>query len=200
LNNNNLLPVLHLADKYQLEELKDSCSIALSALMNDSNVVALLGYAHAYNLTTLVTKCNSMIVNEFQRLMKHNRIQLLQMEYELMEPIISHPDLNIQTETDLCLFISDWLKYQVDNNIISELDINKVLDHLLLSVRLPLQSKGQLLEFHTKLCNSTEVQHVWLRENRTYKELVQEAIDIQYPPKVNLSNLQHRRYLTRREF
>ncbi len=153
LTDDNIYPILQLADKYIITELKDICvKFILQGIPphNIKKALDILCYSETFNVPAIVEKCLSILANYFQQ-MTHKYLQRFNLKQ--FTKLISRDDVVVNDEFMLFKKVDHWYTTSVDNgDIINPMDDEDVrnsykdLLSLLSEIRFEHMTPSQLRE------------------------------------------------------
>lgn len=105
LNEENVMQVLYLAQKYILPSLVDRCTEYLQRVLNVSNVFCVMAHAQNYQEKSLVNQCWEVIDKHTEDAVKTEGFDTI--ERSLLEALVQRDSLNIK-EVDLFKAVDSW--------------------------------------------------------------------------------------------
>ena len=157
LNHFNVLPILMLADKYNVGDLRE-----LSIEYMCSHVVSMIPYNHAVSWyqygvlcghRRLTTVCKKFICMNFHKVTATD--DFLLMEKDVLMDFIKLSDLVVPDEFTLYNGIARWLNYQHKKSLVSPLEFRNLVLHVLSSIRFALIPPLNLQQLENDLLAAT---------------------------------------------
>jgi len=105
LNQNNVMQVLYVAKKFQVNSLVDGCIKFLQENLNTRNVFSVLSHAQQYDERILVDHCWEVIDREAEKALKSEEFTAI--ERSLLEEVVSRDSLTIR-EVELFHAVNLW--------------------------------------------------------------------------------------------
>lgn len=142
----NVLPVLMLADKYSVADLREvcvnyMCSHVVSTIQYN-HAVSWLQYAELCNHPRLAQCCHHFILCNFQKVL--SSADLLLMERDTLEDFLEHSNLVVPDEYTLYKGVCHWLRQQQNRLDSHRLDFKDTVLQLLSRIRFPMMLPAQL--------------------------------------------------------
>ena len=138
INSENSIPLLALADKLDLSDLKTQSSRYLAGSIRHENCISMLKRAFEFDAKEVIDKCTNVIARNFC---------FLHVDFSFLPPhiylkILQHEDLAVKSEVDL---LTDLQSYVHSRKNISEEPISKeILDEMVRCIRFVQFSMDQL--------------------------------------------------------
>lgn len=139
LDQTNVLPMLILADKYNVSHLSKSCLQYMCLNCCDMRVISWLHYAVICGYRELEDRCSMFISNNFNSVVISN--EFLNLDKEKLIQFLKSSDLVVNSEYLLYTCVKKWI-----NNAVSGGEQEDVLFHdLIKHIRFPMMSMQELL-------------------------------------------------------
>ncbi|XP_078365296.1 BTB/POZ domain-containing protein 6-like [Oculina patagonica] len=146
-NENNVMQVLYLAEKYMIPSLTSKCNEYLQAYMDPSNVFCILKHAQKFENKDLLFECWDFIDNVTDKALKSD--EFLTIERSLLEELVQRDTLNV-TEVELFKAVNCWAKEEcmrlgltLDGSVKRQILGEQVIKCL----RFPIMEKREFEEF-----------------------------------------------------
>ena len=144
----NVLPVLMLADKYSVNDLREVCVNYMCShvvsIVHYNHAVSWLQYADLCNHPRLAECCQHFILCNFNKVMSSS--DFLLMERDTLEEFLARSDLVVPDEFTLYKGICHWLRHQETRMDTSMLDFKDMVLQLLSHIRYPMMLPAQLCQ------------------------------------------------------
>jgi len=95
----SIIPLLAMASEYNLEPLKEACSILLGNNINQDNIFNLLEVVGKYDVNSLRVKACTYLANNFKQLASGG--VLLQLDTLAWKELVQSDDLNVDAEEEV---------------------------------------------------------------------------------------------------
>ncbi|CAO2586407.1 Kelch-like protein 28 [Lemmus lemmus] len=164
----SLLPAANLL---QIKLVLKECCAFLESQLDPGNCIGISRFAETYGCHDLYLAATKYICQNFESVCQTE--EFFELTHADLDEIVSNDCLNVATEETVFYALESWIKYDVQER-------QKYLAQLLNSVRLPLLS----VKFLTRLY---EANHL-IRDDRTCKHLLNEALKYHFMPEHRLSH------------
>nr|KAF6387188.1 kelch like family member 28 [Myotis myotis] len=164
----SLLPAANLL---QIKLVLKECCAFLESQLDPGNCIGISRFAETYGCHDLYLAATKYICQNFEAVCQTE--EFFELTHADLDEIVSNDCLNVATEETVFYALESWINYDVQER-------QKYLAQLLNSVRLPLLS----VKFLTRLY---EANHL-IRDDRTCKHLLNEALKYHFMPEHRLSH------------
>ncbi|KAF6130635.1 kelch like family member 28 [Phyllostomus discolor] len=164
----SLLPAANLL---QIKLVLKECCAFLESQLDPGNCIGISRFAETYGCRDLYLAATKYVCQNFEAVCQTE--EFFELTHADLDEIVSNDCLNVATEETVFYALESWINYDVQER-------QKYLAQLLNSVRLPLLS----VKFLTRLY---EANHL-IRDDRTCKHLLNEALKYHFMPEHRLSH------------
>lgn len=137
LTTENVQPILYAASILQIEMVAKACCEFMKKHLHPTNCIGVHNFAHQHNRIELIKMADDYILENFLEVVDTEEFKTLPID--LLEKLVSSPDLNVENENQIYEGVMKWVKMDTENRKCH-------LGKLMSKIKLPLLSPAYLLQ------------------------------------------------------